>query len=109
MRKYRTSLAVGFFLGVVTIMSQQMLILFAVFAGRAADTPVRYAHTTHLQYITERTETASCIQPYMYRRTLVLLPHCIVRQHASFGILSSKQIVAVRASPNSYILSINTK
>jgi hypothetical protein len=43
MRKYRTSLAVGFFLGVVTIMSQQMLILFAVFAGRAADTPVRYA------------------------------------------------------------------
>jgi hypothetical protein len=42
MRKYRTSLAVGFFLGVVTIMSQQMLILFAVFAGRAGDTPAQY-------------------------------------------------------------------
>ncbi|KAG5190373.1 hypothetical protein JKP88DRAFT_197319 [Tribonema minus] len=38
MRRYRTSLAVGFFLGVVIIMSQQMLILFAVFAGRAEDT-----------------------------------------------------------------------
>lgn len=35
MRKYRTSLAVGFFLGVVVIMSQTMLVLFAVFAGRA--------------------------------------------------------------------------
>lgn len=38
MRKYRTSLAVGFFLGVVTIMSQTMLVLFAVFAGRASTT-----------------------------------------------------------------------
>ncbi|CAM9538021.1 unnamed protein product [Sphacelaria rigidula] len=36
MRKYRTSLAVGFFLGVVMIMSQTMLVLFAVFAGRAS-------------------------------------------------------------------------
>lgn len=36
MRKYRTSLAVGFFLGVVIIMSQTMLVLFAVFAGRAS-------------------------------------------------------------------------
>ncbi|CAM9907907.1 unnamed protein product [Discosporangium mesarthrocarpum] len=38
MRKYRTSLAVGFFLGVVMIMSQTMLILFAIFAGRATTT-----------------------------------------------------------------------
>lgn len=38
MRKYRTSLAVGFFLGVVIIMSQTMLVLFAVFAGRASTT-----------------------------------------------------------------------
>lgn len=38
MRKYRTSLAVGFFLGVVVIMSQTMLVLFAVFAGRASTT-----------------------------------------------------------------------
>ncbi|CAN0538882.1 unnamed protein product, partial [Laminaria digitata] len=38
MRKYRTSLAVGFFLGVVMIMSQTMLVLFAVFAGRASTT-----------------------------------------------------------------------
>ena len=38
MRKYRTSLAVGFFLGVVAIMSQTMLVLFAVFAGRASTT-----------------------------------------------------------------------
>jgi hypothetical protein len=38
MRRYRTSLAVGFFLGVVAVMSQQMLIFCAVFAGRASDT-----------------------------------------------------------------------
>ncbi|CAM9226646.1 unnamed protein product [Choristocarpus tenellus] len=38
MRKYRTSLAVGFFLGVVVIMSQTMLVLFAVFLGRASTT-----------------------------------------------------------------------
>lgn len=38
MRKYRTSLAVGFFLGVVIIMSQTMLVLFAVFVGRASTT-----------------------------------------------------------------------
>ena len=37
MRKYRTSLAVGFFLGVMAITSQQMLILFAIFVGRADD------------------------------------------------------------------------
>ncbi|CAM9100729.1 unnamed protein product [Chrysoparadoxa australica] len=35
MRKYRTPLGVGFFLGAVIITSQQMLILCAVFLGRA--------------------------------------------------------------------------
>ncbi|CAM9096961.1 unnamed protein product [Heterosigma akashiwo] len=38
LRKYKTPLAVGFFLGVVLMMSQQCLIIFAVFAGRAGVT-----------------------------------------------------------------------
>jgi len=36
--QYKTPLAVGFFLGVVLMMSQQCLIIFAVFAGRAGVT-----------------------------------------------------------------------
>ena len=35
MRKFQTSLAIGFFLGVVAVMSQQMLIIAAIFAGEA--------------------------------------------------------------------------
>ncbi len=35
MRKYQTSLAIGFFLGVIFIMTQQMLILFAIFVERS--------------------------------------------------------------------------
>eukprot|EP00640_Fibrocapsa_japonica_P006981 CAMPEP_0113934008 /NCGR_PEP_ID=MMETSP1339-20121228/1352_1 /TAXON_ID=94617 /ORGANISM="Fibrocapsa japonica" /LENGTH=169 /DNA_ID=CAMNT_0000935611 /DNA_START=99 /DNA_END=608 /DNA_ORIENTATION=+ /assembly_acc=CAM_ASM_000762 len=38
MKKFQTSLAIGFFLGVVIMMSQQCLILFAIFAGRAGAT-----------------------------------------------------------------------
>ena len=36
MRKYQTSMAIGFFLGVVLVMSQQMLIIGAIFGGEAS-------------------------------------------------------------------------
>ena len=36
MRKFQTSLAIGFFLGVVAVMSQQMLIIGAIFGGEAS-------------------------------------------------------------------------
>ncbi|CAM9501467.1 unnamed protein product [Phaeothamnion confervicola] len=45
MRKYRTALAVGFFLGVVVIMSQQMLILFAIFVDHAKDSSGDQQHS----------------------------------------------------------------
>jgi hypothetical protein len=36
MRRYKSSLAIGFFLGVIFIMTNQMLILFAIFADHAS-------------------------------------------------------------------------
>jgi len=37
MRRYQTALSIGFLLGVIFIMTQQMLIVFAIFAERSQD------------------------------------------------------------------------
>lgn len=48
MRRYQTALSIGFLLGVIFIMTQQMLIIFAIFADRAQD---QSASTTQIQSV----------------------------------------------------------
>mmetsp|Transcript_32103 Transcript_32103/g.42328 ORF Transcript_32103/g.42328 Transcript_32103/m.42328 type:complete len:169 (+) Transcript_32103:111-617(+) len=58
MRKYKTPLAVGFFLGVVLMMSQQCLIIFAVFAGRS--------HTTTLSAEISADNAVACFSFFLF-------------------------------------------
>lgn len=49
MRRYQTALSIGFLIGVIFIMTQQMLILFAIFADQANNSTNTLAQTQSQQ------------------------------------------------------------